>query len=98
MNDEHPLLAKLGLVTANIKGDGNCLFRSLADQLWGEEGRHAEARAAVVEHLNTHATQFRLFIDENERWERYVGRMSRDGVYGDNVEIVAFAQHFHVNV
>ena len=35
-----------GLRVRRVSGDGACLFRSVAFQLWGEEGRHAEVRRA----------------------------------------------------
>ncbi|KAK9328210.1 NADP-dependent oxidoreductase domain-containing protein [Lipomyces starkeyi] len=33
-----------------------------------------------------------------KKWESYLETMSKDGVYGDNLEIVAFAKRFNVDV
>ena len=40
--------AGLGLRLRRIKPDGNCLFRSVADQLEGKQERHAEYREEIV--------------------------------------------------
>ncbi len=37
-------LAGLGLCIKEVAGDGNCLFRSISDQLEGNEGRHGYYR------------------------------------------------------
>lgn len=37
--------------TKNIKGDGNCLFRSIAQAVCGNEERHLIIRRAVVKHF-----------------------------------------------
>ena len=36
-----------GMVVMKMEGDGNCLFRSVADQVFGDPGRHPQA--SVVE-------------------------------------------------
>lgn len=99
---EFPILDRLGLYAANIKGDGNCLFRSLSDQYYGDGGdRHAEVRKEIVSYMREHASFFALFVEGagyGETFDDYTNRMSKDGVYGDNAEIVAFSRRYNVNV
>jgi OTU-like cysteine protease len=100
-DDEFPVLKRLGLYAASIKGDGNCLFRSLSDQYYGDNGqRYAEVRATVVQYMMDHAEFFEMFFGGAgiETWDSYIKRMARDGVYGDNLEIVAFARRYRANV
>lgn len=99
--DEFPILKRLGLYAAPIKGDGNCLFRSLSDQYYGDNGdRYAEVRATVVQYMEEHAEFFEMFFGGKgtETWDSYIRRMAKDGVYGDNLEIVAFARRYQANV
>ncbi|KAK9455469.1 hypothetical protein V1511DRAFT_510330 [Dipodascopsis uninucleata] len=134
MNDsdvEFPLLKEQGLYAAQITGDGNCLFRALADQLYGDPERFRQIRRDIVQFLREHKARFISFLpasgevghhgrksarlannresrgslksianDKNidRLWEQYLDTMSKDGVYGDNLEIVAFAKRFNVDV
>jgi hypothetical protein len=40
-----------GLVERAVKGDGNCQFRALADQLYRTADMHADVRRTVVHQL-----------------------------------------------
>ncbi|GBF62729.1 OTU domain-containing protein [Trichophyton mentagrophytes] len=45
-------------------GDGNCLFYSLSDQLYGHQGRQGEIRERLVEHIRTNAAYFVQFVPD----------------------------------
>lgn len=98
--EEFPILKQLGLFASSTKGDGNCLFRALSDQYYGDDGaNHALIRRKVVDCMKSNADYFSTFLDNNtESFDQYLFRMAKDGVYGDNMEIVAFARHFQVDV
>lgn len=99
--DEFPILKQLGLYAVDIEGDGNCLFRALSDQYYGDGGRgsrHQEIRANVCEYMKQNRQQFEPFLDETESFDDRMRRMEEDAVYGDNTEIVAFAQRYETNV
>ncbi|KAF8544417.1 hypothetical protein BDD12DRAFT_723801, partial [Trichophaea hybrida] len=124
-DDEFPLLEENGLYAAQTSGDGDCLFHSLSDQLYGHENCHLELRQRVVEHLRAHSSYFKAFIDVapvrraprrravvssradlethtqdqiDKAFEQRLQRMQKSGVFGDNLEIQAFAREFGVNV
>ncbi|EDN03016.1 predicted protein [Histoplasma mississippiense (nom. inval.)] len=44
-----------------VLGDGNCLFYSLSDQLYGSVDRHIEIRERLVQHMRDNADYFRDF-------------------------------------
>lgn len=88
---EHEL-AEEGLYIKDVSGDGNCLFRSFSDQL-GRDEDHAQIRYDVVEYLRLHQADFEHFVEED--YTTYLDRMGNDGVYGDNLEIVAFARAYN---
>ena len=79
-----------------MRGDGNCLFRSVAHQIWGDPERHAELRHAVCDHMLRHPGQFAevlgaLFPGPNG-FQRYCAAMRRpcyngQGEWGGDPEI-----------
>lgn len=96
---EFPILDSLDLFAVPIKGDGNCLFRSLSDQIHGNESEHAEIRKRVVSFLVANSERFAAFVGEfGETYDQYVNRMAQDGCYGGHMEIVAFAETFRCRV
>lgn len=100
-NSEFPQLAKKGLYAFEIKGDGNCMFRALSDQYYGDAGKaHASVRQTIVDYLKDHEDDFKVFIEceGEETWEQHLRRMSQDGVFGDHAELVAFSRAMGVNL
>ncbi|MCJ1382266.1 hypothetical protein MMC17_005379 [Xylographa soralifera] len=59
--NEFPVLRALGLCAGDTTGYGDCLFRALSDQLYGDESHHHEIRARVVEHMRENANIYRNF-------------------------------------
>ena len=43
-----------------MRGDGNCQFRALADQLFGDQERHAECRAVCMNQLRAESEHYRV--------------------------------------
>uniref|UniRef100_A0A7S4PQM5 OTU domain-containing protein n=1 Tax=Guillardia theta TaxID=55529 RepID=A0A7S4PQM5_GUITH len=84
-------LKELGLRIKIIEGDGNCLFRAIADQLHGDESLHHREREKTVNYMEDHKDQFACFMDESESFEDYCSRMRENGEWGGNMEIVANA-------
>jgi hypothetical protein len=101
LNDEQftAVLAANGLRVKTMEGDGNCLFRSIADQLYGDASRHVEVRAAVVEYMRTRKDYFKLFLDEDEEdVDEYLDQMSRSGEWGGNHELYAASETFSLAI
>ncbi|MCJ1287154.1 hypothetical protein MMC26_006502 [Xylographa opegraphella] len=59
--NEFPILRALGLYAGDTTGYGDCLFRALSDQLYGDESHHQEIRARVVQHMRENADVYRNF-------------------------------------
>ena len=87
--------AKTAWWKIQIEGDGNCQFRALAHQLFnGDQGRHAECRAAAISQLRIEPGLYREFVPED--WETYVSKMENDGEWGDNITLQAAADYYEV--
>ncbi|KAL3801535.1 hypothetical protein HJC23_000973 [Cyclotella cryptica] len=89
-------LLNQGRIIQEMNADGNCLFRSLSDQLYRDTGsQHALVRNEVCNHLSRHRESFECFLlmnDEDEDvfdFDEYVAKMREDGEWGGNVELVA---------
>lgn len=79
-----------------MDADGNCLFRSLSDQLTHDYGsNHADVRDKVCNYMAGHKNFFCDFVALNDNdedapdFETYVSNMRQDGEWGDHVELVA---------
>lgn len=82
-----------------MQADGNCLFRSLSDQLYGDYGnKHDLIRKDVCDFLQDNQEEFAVFLLLGEHdedvcdFDTYVGKMKEDGEWGGNVELVAAAR------
>ncbi|KAG0200941.1 hypothetical protein BGX28_006116 [Mortierella sp. GBA30] len=90
-------LAGMNLQLKDTMGDGNCLFRACADQYTGNEREHSALRAEVCGYVEDHAEHFKSFLD-NETVEAHVAKMRKNGTYGGNIELVAFARMKRVDI
>ena len=83
-----------GLKEKKVRGDGNCQFRALADQLWNNQERHAEIRSAVVDQLRRDSESYSVFVPED--YALYVRDMSRQTTWGDHITLQAAADTYGV--
>ena len=58
-------LSSLSLRLQSITGDGNCLFRSVADQVDGSQLDHAQYRALACKEISAHPDLYAPFIDDS---------------------------------
>lgn len=75
-------LAKEQLRLKDVGTDGNCFFRAIADQLYGKEFFHMRLRAEVVDHLRSNKEEYKFFMENDMKVERYIRLMSKDGAWG----------------
>ncbi|KAJ3700180.1 hypothetical protein LUZ61_003885 [Rhynchospora tenuis] len=73
--------------------DGNCLFRAVADQVYGDAEAYDMARQMCVDYMERERDHFSQFITEG--FTSYCKRKRRDKVYGNNMEIQAFAEMYN---
>ena len=98
-NDHNRLTNRLltyGLKEKKVRGDGNCQFRAIADQLFRDQERHAECRAAVVQQLQRERDHYSVFVPEN--YDAYVAEMARETSWGDHITLQAAADAYGVGM
>ena len=83
-----------GLKEKKVRGDGNCQFRALADQLFRDQELHAEIRAAVVAQLSGAPEAYSGFVHGD--FDAYVREMSRETTWGDQITLQAAADAYGV--
>ncbi|KAJ0236551.1 OVARIAN TUMOR DOMAIN-containing deubiquitinating enzyme 7 [Hirschfeldia incana] len=81
-------LDSLGLKIIQVTSDGNCFFRSLADQLEGNEDEHSKYRSMVVQYI-VNREMFEPFIEDDVPFEDYCKTMDDDGTWAGNMELQA---------
>lgn len=88
-------LAAKGLRLEPQAGDGNCLFRSIAHQVYGDPSLHADCRAHAVSYLRENITWLSGFVEGEEAGaEEYLEDMAHLAVWGGEPELVAFHEMY----
>jgi len=91
-------VAVLGCRVKEMLADGNCLFYSLSDQLFGDPWHHAELRAGCVAYMLANSDDFAPFMEDDEPFEEYCLKMQQDGEWGGNQELCATARLHSVSI
>eukprot|EP01083_Nonionella_stella_P095196 267207_1 len=98
VRDEEQFCTKLGmrgLYIVSMGEDGNCLFRSISHQVYGKEDYHMMLRQKCCEYLRSEYEYFGSYVaggHDKQLFDTYCVRMSRNGIWGDNLEIQAFSE------
>ncbi len=81
-----------------MTGDGNCLFRAIADQLEGNEKLHRKYRADAIEYISENKESYAPFIEDDETIDQYLEDMAKDSVWGGQMEIQALSAKYQFNI
>ncbi|KAM7272829.1 hypothetical protein ACFE04_027493 [Oxalis oulophora] len=82
-----------GLEVKRMLEDGNCLFRAVADQVYGDSELYDLTRQMCIDYMERERDHFSQFITEG--FTSYCKRKRRDKVYGNNVEIQALSEMYN---
>lgn len=74
-------LLKDGYTIEYIDTDGNCLFRSISDQIYSHQNNHIEIRNNIMNYIEDNEEHFKLFIEDDESFEDYVHRMRYNYIF-----------------
>ncbi|KAJ8759736.1 hypothetical protein K2173_009837 [Erythroxylum novogranatense] len=89
-------LATYDLTELQIAGDGNCQFRALADQLFGDPDHHKYVRRQVVKQLKHFKKLYEGYVPMN--YKSYLKQMKKSGEWGDHVTLQAAADRFGAKI
>ncbi|GLD97520.1 hypothetical protein PINS_up006210 [Pythium insidiosum] len=86
-------LAAQGLSIFAVEGDGNCLFRSVSHQIYGDDRHHGLVRRLCMDYMESEKEYFEPYVvGDMADFLRYLAHKRRDGVWGDDPEIQAMCE------
>ncbi|EFO21711.1 hypothetical protein LOAG_06778 [Loa loa] len=89
---EERLRCVRGLVIKPVRGDGACLFRAVADQIYGDEEMHDDVRRLCMDYMEKNSDHFSQFVTED--FHDYIARKRRRDAHGNHVELQAISEIF----
>ena len=92
-------MAAKGLEIQEIKGDGNCLYRAFAHQIYGDQSVYLKVKEKCLAYLEQEEEFFGQFTEFGPNdFDKYIIMKSRDGVWGDDLEIQAMSEIYNRKV
>ncbi|KAK4255262.1 hypothetical protein QN277_008280 [Acacia crassicarpa] len=82
-----------GYEVKRMMQDGNCLFRAVADQVYGDSEVYDLVRQMCIDYMERERDHFSQFVTEG--FTSYCKRKRRDKVYGNNVEIQSMCEMYN---
>eukprot|EP00808_Paulinella_micropora_P010775 g2110.t1 len=77
--------------------DGNCLFRAVGHQIYGDVNRHMEIRQKCFNYMEENRDYFEHYV-AGESFDAYVKTMREQNVWGDHLELTALREMYNVNL
>ncbi|CAG9759344.1 unnamed protein product [Ceutorhynchus assimilis] len=93
--DEHfsRYMIRLGWEIKQMKEDGACLFRSIADQVYGDQEFHNQVRQDCMNYIVQNRDYFEPYVTED--FDKYVARKRTWHVHGNHLEIQAMSELYN---
>ncbi|XP_041944518.1 OTU domain-containing protein 5b isoform X1 [Alosa sapidissima] len=86
-------LKKKGFVIKKMKEDGACLFRAVADQVYGDQDMHDVVRKHCMDYLVKNEEYFSSYVTED--FTTYINRKRKSNCHGNHIEMQAMAEMYN---
>lgn len=90
---EDSLKEQKGFIIKKMGEDGACLFRAVADQVYGDQEMHSVIRKSCVDYMAKNADYFSHYVTED--FTTYLNRKRLDNCHGNHVEMQAICELFN---
>ena len=80
-----------------IVGDGNCLFRSIAYAVYGDQNLHERVRREIVAWARAHRQEVARWFGDNEL-DAHLNMMDRHGRWGTHLELWVAGRFYAANI
>ena len=77
-------------------GDGNCFFRAIAHQLYGDESQNQKVGEEAGQEIIKKSNRYRNFVAGS--FDKYVSNLSADREWTDNAAIQATSKAFRISI
>ena len=88
----------LALRQREMKDDGNCQFRALAHELFGNQEHHGFVRAEIVSFLRKHEDEYSILFVDDDAWQQFLGAMATPGTWGEEITLRAAVEAFGIRI
>ncbi len=86
-------LQKYNYVLHKVPSDGNCLFSSVSDQVYGTDKHNLLIREKCMDYIEKNSIFYSRYIEGGEtQMPAYIKRKRKSGIWGDNMEIQALSE------
>jgi len=86
-------MRKKGYIIKKTVEDGSCLFRAVADQIYGDQEMHVSVRKHCMDYLAQNSEYFSQYLTEDIH--EYIARKRYLGVHGNHLEIQALSEMYN---
>ncbi|KAL7645535.1 UNVERIFIED_CONTAM: hypothetical protein RMT77_003921 [Armadillidium vulgare] len=86
-------MKKKSRIIKKMREDGACLFRAIADQVFGDQEMHSVVRSQCMDYIQRNEDAFAPFVSES--FPTYVERKRRNDCYGNHIEIAAMSELYN---
>lgn len=86
-------LRKKGLMIKSMGEDGACLFRAVADQIYGDQEMHKVLRKLCMDYMAKNSDYYSQYVTED--FDKYVERKRSDHIHGNHIEMQALSEMFN---
>lgn len=90
-------MEKNGYKRVKIESDGNCIFSSVSDQLYGKN-YHDQIRKFVCDYMDVERDHFRPFITHSLGLEKYIEQMRKPGSWAGDIELQVISELYDVRI
>ena len=92
-------LHQLGLRLLDMGGTGDCFFRAVSHQLYGDPSHHLKIKQGGINYLRTKPENF-IESNTHSSWDDYLVNMSLQGSWCDAiiVQVIAESQNLRIHI
>lgn len=89
-------MRKKGFIIKKMGEDGACLFRAVADQVYGDQEMHGVVRKHCMDYIASNQEFFSHFVAED--FTNYVDRKRLEYVHGNHIEMQAMSEMYNRSI
>lgn len=89
-------LHKKGYSIKKMGEDGACMFRAVADQIYGDQEMHASIRKLCMDYMAKNSDYYSQYVTED--FDKYVERKRSDHIHGNHIEMQAMSEMFNRHI